>query len=108
MQVELEGIEVGVIQGSYHSFCFSVQDKGMTGGRLIAHANRSGRGGGWWKNSGIDVGLIHHGDWRCLRTGAVGFVLAKYYGSCVGVTKLLGRNCKVTGYIITRNQQVVL
>ena len=89
MQVEPEGIEVGGIQGSYHSFCFSVQDKGMTGGRLIAHANRNGRGRGWWKNSGISDGLIHHGDWLCLRTSTVGFVLGMNHWSGREVTKLL-------------------
>ena len=92
MQVEPEGIEDGGIQGSYYSFCFSVEDKGMTGEGFIAHANRNGRGGGWWKNSGIGVGLIHHGDWRCLRTSAVGFVLGMYHWSGREVTKSLWRN----------------
>ena len=92
MQVEPEGIEDGGFRGSYHSFCFSVEDKGMTGGGFIAHANRNSRGGGWWKNSGIGVGLIHHGDWRCLRTSAVGFVLGMYHWSGREVTKSLWQN----------------
>jgi hypothetical protein len=32
MQVKPEGIEDGGIQGAYHSFCFSVEGEGMTGG----------------------------------------------------------------------------
>ena len=64
----------------------------MTGGGFIAHANRNGRGAGWWKNSGIGIGLIHHGDWRCLRTSAVGFVLGMYHWSRREVTKSLWRN----------------
>ena len=27
---------------------------------------------------------IQHGDWRCIRTGAVGIVLEKYNGSVRG------------------------
>ena len=92
MQVEPEGIEDGGIWGSYHSFCFSVEDKGMTGGGLIAHANRNGRGGGWWKNNSIGIGLIHHGDWRCLCTSAVGFVLGIYHWSGREATKSFWQN----------------
>ena len=61
----------------------------MTGGGFIAHANWNGRGRGWWKNSSIGVELIHHGDWRCLHTSAVGFVLGMYHWSGREVTKLL-------------------
>ena len=64
----------------------------MTGGVFIGHANRNGRGAGWWKNSGIGIGLIHHGDWRCLRTSAIGFLLGMYHWSGREVTKLLWRN----------------
>ena len=67
----------------------------MTEGGVIEQANRSGRGRGWWKNGGISIGLIHHGDWCCLLTGTVGFVLEKNYSSCMGVTKLLGQNYPV-------------
>ena len=92
-RAETEGNEKGNLERSFHSFCLSVCDKGVTEWGVIEHARRKGRGRGWWENGIISIGLIHHGDWRCLHTGAVGFVLAKYYGSCVGVTKLLGRNC---------------
>jgi hypothetical protein len=78
----------------------------VTEGGVIEHARRKGRGRGWWENGIISVGLIHHGDWRCLHTGAVGFVLAKYYSSCVGVTKLLGRNCHNPDLIV-RNLDIV-
>ena len=54
------------------------------------HTSRNGRG--LWKSGSISIGLIHHGNWCCLCKGAVGFVLAKYYGRCMWVTKLLGQN----------------
>ena len=75
----------------------------MTGGGFNAHANRNGRGGGWWKNSGIGIGLIHHGDLRCLCTSTVSFVLGMYYRSGRGVTKLLGQNFKLFLYIYIRS-----
>ena len=89
MQAETKGNEKGEHERSFHSYCLSVCHKGVTEGRVFEHASRIGRGRGWWKNGGIGVGLIHHGDWRCLHTGADGFVLDKYYGSCMRVTKLL-------------------
>ena len=92
MWAETEGDEKGELESS---FCLSVCHKSVTEGGVIGHARRNSRGRGWWKNGGISIGLIHHGDWRCLRTGAVGFVLEKYYGSCMGVTKLLGQNYPV-------------
>ena len=87
MQAETKGNEKGELERSFCSFCLSVCHKSVTEGRVFEHASWIGRG--WWKNGSIGFGLIHHGDWHCLRTGAVGFVLDKFYSSCMRVIKLL-------------------
>ena len=89
MQAETKGNDKGELERSFCSFCLSVCHKSVTEGRVFEHASWIGRGRGWRKKGSIGVGLIHHGDWRCLRRGAVGFELDKYYGSCMKVTKLL-------------------
>ena len=76
MWVETEGNEKSELERSFHSFCLSVCNKGVTEGRVIEHVSRISSGRGWWKSGSISIGLIHHGDWCCLRMGAVGFVLA--------------------------------
>ena len=84
-----EGNEKGELERSFPSFCLSACHESVTEGRVFEHARRIGRGRGWWRNGSIGVGMIHHGDWRCLCMGSVGFVLDKYHGSCMRVTKLL-------------------
>ena len=44
------------------------------------------------KDNGIGIGLIHHGDLRCLCTSAVGFVVGMYHWSGREVTKSLLQN----------------
>ena len=60
----------------------------MTEGGFIVHTNKNSRGRGCWKKESIVVGLIHHGDWRCLRVSAVGFALGSTSG-VVGGDKTL-------------------
>ena len=59
--------------------CCVVCSKGAAERVFIEHASGKGRGKGKGKRGNIEMRWIQHGDWRCIRTGAVGFVLEKYY-----------------------------
>ena len=49
MYTELEDIKANRIEGSYHSFYFSVGSKGVAVIECIEHTRMNGRGRGWWK-----------------------------------------------------------
>ena len=68
MYTELEVNKDDRIEGSCHSLYFFVGNKGTAVIECIGHARKNGRGGGWWKEGRIYVGLIHHCDWHCLCT----------------------------------------
>ena len=61
--------------------CLVVCSKGAAEGGFIEHAIGNSRGKGKRKRGNIGMRQMHHGDWRCIRTDAVGFVLKKYYGN---------------------------
>ena len=70
----LEGKGKNRIEGSCHSlpFCDCYLDESLRD--CIMHARRNGRGRGWWTGESFGSGQNYHGDRRCLRTSAVGFV----------------------------------
>ena len=61
--------------------CCVVCSKSVAEGVFIEHASGNSRGKGTQKKGRIGMRLMHHSDWRCIRTGTVGFVLKKYYES---------------------------